>query len=75
MRIVTLRYLKQNVATLDVSEPLTVTQNGQPAYVIEFYDDRIRRDESIALLTLMALSEQDLERGRMFNRKALLDSL
>ncbi len=75
MRIVTLRYLKQNSATLDVSEPLIVTQNGQPAYVIESYDDRIRRDESIALLTLMTLSEQDLERGRTFNRKALLDSL
>ncbi len=59
----------------DVSEPLIVTQNGQPAYVIESYDDRIRRDESIALLTLMALSEQVLERGRTFNRKALLDSL
>lgn len=71
MRIVTLRYLKQNAATLDVSEPLIVTQNGQPAYEIEFYDDRIRRDESIALLTLMTLSEQDLERGRTFNRKAL----
>ncbi|WP_455872320.1 type II toxin-antitoxin system Phd/YefM family antitoxin [Serratia proteamaculans] len=75
MRIVTLRYLKQNAATLDVNEPLIVTQNGQPAYVIESYDDRIRRDESIALLTLMTLSEQDLEQGRTFNRKVLLDSL
>lgn len=75
MRIVTLRYLKQNAATLDVSEPLIVTQNGQPVYVIESYDDRIRRDESIALLTLMTLSKQALERGRTFNHKALLDSL
>lgn len=50
-------------------------QNGHPTYVVESYDDRIRRDESIALLKLMALSEQDLEQGRVFSREQLLNSL
>ncbi|BEM36199.1 hypothetical protein SME06J_48910 (plasmid) [Serratia marcescens] len=35
MKIVTLRYLKQNAATLDVSEPLIVVKNGQPACVCD----------------------------------------
>lgn len=75
MKMVTLRYLKQYAATLDVSAPLIVVKNGQPAYVIESYDDRIRRDESIGLLKLMMLSEHDLEQGRTFRREQLLDSL
>lgn len=75
MKRVTLSYLKQNAATLDVSEPLIVTQNGHPAYVVESYDDRIRRDESIALLIRITLSEQDREQGRTFSREQLLDSL
>lgn len=75
MKMVTLRYLKQNAATLDVSAPLIVVKNGQPAYMIESYDDRFRRDESIALLKLMTLSEHDLEQGRTFRREHLLDTL
>jgi hypothetical protein len=75
MKRVTLSYLKHNAATLDVSDPLIVTQNGQPAYVVESYDDRVRRDERIALLILMTLSEQDREQGRTFSREQLLDSL
>ncbi|TXE27679.1 type II toxin-antitoxin system Phd/YefM family antitoxin [Serratia marcescens] len=75
MKTETISYLKQNAAKLDLSEPLIVTQNGHPAYVIESYDDRIRRDESIALLKLMTLSEKDLEQGRSFSREQLLDSL
>ncbi|WP_314727843.1 hypothetical protein [Serratia quinivorans] len=43
--------------------------------MIESYDDRIRRDESIALLKLMTLSEHDLEQGRTFHREQRLDSL
>jgi hypothetical protein len=75
MKTETISYLKQNAAKLDLSEPLIVTQNGHPAYVIESYDDRVRRDESIALLKLMTLSEKDIELGRTFTREQLLDAL
>lgn len=57
------------------ANPLIVVKNGQPAYVIESYGDRVRRDDSIALLKLMTLSEHDLEQGRTFRREQFLDSL
>ncbi|NXZ86568.1 type II toxin-antitoxin system Phd/YefM family antitoxin [Serratia fonticola] len=75
MKTETISYLKQNAAKLDLSEPLIVTQNGLPAYVIESYGDRMRRDESIALLKLMTLSEKDIELGRTFSSEQILDSL
>ena len=45
--IMTISDLKKNINQLDVSEPITITQNGKPSYVIESYDDYIARKEKV----------------------------
>ena len=75
MRVETLSHIKKNAATLDVSEPIVITQNGVPAYVIESWSDRQERDNAIALLKLMTLSEKDAASGKLYERDTLLESL
>jgi len=75
MKIQTISDIKRNAASLDVSEPILVTQNGNPAYVIESWADRQQRDETLALLRLLALSEEDKHKERGMTRDELLSNL
>ncbi|WP_346781050.1 type II toxin-antitoxin system Phd/YefM family antitoxin [Yersinia pestis] len=77
MKIETISYekKKKNAASLDLEEPILVTQNGVPAYVIESYDAQQERQNAIALLKLLTLSEQDKADGNIFSKEQLLAGL
>lgn len=67
MRIETISYLKKNAANLSLDGPMTITQNGIPAYVIESFEERKKRDDAIALLKLLSFSIEDSNKGRVIS--------
>ncbi|EDP8629543.1 type II toxin-antitoxin system Phd/YefM family antitoxin [Salmonella bongori] len=75
MRVETISFVKKNAASLELSEPILVTQNGVPAYVIESYAQQQERENAIALLKLLTLSEQDKTNGSVYSKEQLLDGL
>ncbi|GAA4649828.1 type II toxin-antitoxin system prevent-host-death family antitoxin [Kistimonas scapharcae] len=76
MRIESISYVKKNAAHLELDdEPIIVTQNGKPVYVIESYEERIRRDEAIALLKLLSLGEKDYRDDRVMSGEELMTSI
>jgi len=75
MKVETISYVKKNAASLDLEEPILVTQNGVPAYVIESYDAQQERQKAIALLKLLTISEKDKFDGNLLTKEQLMAGL
>ncbi|CCO44183.1 conserved hypothetical protein [Vibrio nigripulchritudo SOn1] len=71
----TVSFLKKNAANLPLSEPLTITQNGKPAYVVESFEDHKKRQDSIALLKLISFAKSDVNEGRVVSSGDLRSKL
>ena len=67
MQIKTISYIKQNAASLNVEEPIVVTQGGKPVYRIESEASARKRDEAIATLKLMNLAERDIRNQNLLS--------
>jgi len=75
MRIETISFLKQNAANLDLEEPMVITQNGKPVYRIETEYQAQRKDEAIALLSLMNTAERDIRSGNTMTPEEAKEAL
>ena len=76
MRTETVTYLKKHAADLPVvEEPLVITQNGLPAYVIESAKEHQRKAEAIALMKLLAFSNEDKKQGRVHSEDDFISHL
>jgi len=75
MKVETISYVKKNAAALNLNEPILVTQNGIPAYVIESYEAQQERESAIALLKLLTISEKDKADGNLLSKEQLLAGL
>lgn len=75
MKIETISYLKKHAANLSLEEPITITQNGVPIYVIESFNERQKRDETLALLKMLSFSVNDENNGETISSDSLKERL
>jgi len=73
-------YLKANAADilLDLAErrePLVITQNGEARAVLQDVVSFEQTQETLALLKLLALGNQDIEAGRTKPARAVVERL
>jgi len=71
----TVSFLKKNAADLPLNEPLTITQNGKPAYVVESYEQHQRKEQAIALLKLVSFAKSDVVNGCVMSSGTLKERL
>ncbi|GAB3290087.1 type II toxin-antitoxin system Phd/YefM family antitoxin [Pseudidiomarina andamanensis] len=74
-RVTTVSGFKKEIATMDVNEPVLVTQNGEPLYVVQDPAQYEAMQEQMAMLKMIALAEKDVRAGRVVSREELFKGL
>jgi len=74
-RITTVSAFKKELASMDVSEPVMVTQNGEPLYVVQDPGQFEMQQEQMALLRLLSFAEKDVKAGRTVTSVTLKEGL
>ncbi|MCF2163861.1 type II toxin-antitoxin system prevent-host-death family antitoxin [Photobacterium carnosum] len=73
--IETVSFLKKNAADLPLSEPLTITQNGKPSYVVISYEEYVRQEQAMAMMKMLRFSESDIKQGRTSTMESFKERL
>jgi len=79
-RVKPISYLKAHAAEIlsdlaEQQEPMIVTQNGEARAVLQDVASFERTQETLALLKLLALGNQDIEAGRSRPARAVAERL
>ena len=79
-RVKPISYLKANAAEIlntlgEKQEPLIITQNGEAKAVLQDVGSFEETQETLALLKLLALGNQDVEAGRTTPARTVVDRL
>lgn len=73
-------YLKANAAEVladlaDTRQPLVITQNGEAKAVLQDVASFEQAQETLALLKLLALGQQDIDAGRTTSARSVAERL
>jgi PHD/YefM family antitoxin component YafN of YafNO toxin-antitoxin module len=74
-RVTSVSDFKRNLAGMNVEEPVLVTQNGDPLYVVQDPVQYEVQQEQMALLKLLAVAEKDCRNNRLSSTEQLLSAL
>ncbi|NWO03896.1 MAG: type II toxin-antitoxin system Phd/YefM family antitoxin [Idiomarinaceae bacterium] len=74
-RITTVSAFKKELSSMNVEEPVVVTQNGEPLYVVRDPAQYEMQQEQMAFMKLMSFAEKDLKAGRTLSSNQLRSNL
>lgn len=74
-RITTVSAFKKELSSMNVEEPIVVTQNGEPLYVVQDPAQYEMQQEQMAFMKLMSFAEKDLKAGRTLSSNQLRSNL
>lgn len=67
MKTQTVSYFKEHANRLELDNPVLVTQNGKPKFVIQDAKDYEEQQQTIALLKLINLSERSVKHQELID--------